>query len=423
LREDRLSRTEVLVVGAGPTGLLAALRLAERGVPVEVIDEEWRPAGHSYALALHARSLELLRELGVADEVVAAGQRLDTLALFEGKERRALLRLGPGIAHFPFVLALPQSTLEELLVRKLTERGVGVRWSHRLAGLERRADKVVASVQRLQKESTGYAVAHTEWAVDKTLVVEAGYVIGADGHRSLVRHGLGLAFEEAGRSEVFAVFECAQGETPADELRLVLDEHSLSALWPLPGSRARWSLSLEAPEVAAWDRFKSRLTTRLGERYFHHLDEAGLRQLLRERAPWFEPSLGEIGWSIEVRFERRLAAQFGRGRIWLAGDAAHLTGPAGMQSMNAGLHEAWDLATRIAAIRAGEGGIEKLEEYGQQCLSAWRFLLGRAGGLRSGPATPGFVARDPARLLPCLPATGPELTPLAAQLGLSVDRA
>jgi 2-polyprenyl-6-methoxyphenol hydroxylase-like FAD-dependent oxidoreductase len=418
-----VSRTEVLVVGAGPTGLVAALRLAERGVPVELIEEAWRPAGHSYALALHARSLELLRELGLAEQLIQAGQRLDTLAIFEGAERRAMLRLGPGVAHSPFVLALPQSALEDLLARKLAERGVHVRWSHRLSGLEARADRVVASVQRLQKESTGYAVARTEWAVEKTLEVEASFVIGADGHRSLVRRALGLPFDEAGPSEVFAVLECAADGTSADELRLVLDERTLSALWPLPGNRARWSLALEAPEVGADDRFKSRLTTMLGERFFHHLDDARLRELVRERAPWFDPSLREIGWSIEVRFERRLVSEFGRGRVWLAGDAAHLTGPVGMQSMNAGLHEASDLATRVADIRRGDGGLDRLEEYGRQCASAWRFLLGREGRLRTGPATPDFVTRNAGRLLPCLPAIGPELAPLAAQLGLVLERA
>ena len=112
----------------------------------------------------------------------------------------------------------------------------------------------------------------------------------------------------------------------------------------------------------AQERFKSRLTTRLGERFFHHLEEARVRELLRQRAPWFAVGARELGWSVEVRFERRLAASFGRGRVWLAGDAAHLTGPLGMQSMNAGLDEASDLAARLVRVGRAMDRLELLSE-------------------------------------------------------------
>jgi 3-(3-hydroxy-phenyl)propionate hydroxylase len=295
-----------------------------------------------------------------------------------------------------------------------------VRWSHRLAGIERDGDAVVARVQKLEKESTGYAVAHTEWAVEKELPFRASFVVGADGHRSLVRRALGVPFEEAGSSQVFAVVEC--GGASFDEMRLVVDDRTVSALWPLPGGRSRWSLELEAPEVSSEDRFKSRLATMVGERHFPHLDDTRIRELLRERAPWFQPDLRELGWSIEVRFERRLADVFGRDRVWLAGDAAHLTGPAGMQSMNAGLAEACDVAARIARVLRGGEDPSLLEEYGRERLAEWRFLLGRAGGLRAGRSASPFAAKNAARLLACLPATGEDLSSLARQIGLEADR-
>jgi len=412
------SRTDVLVVGAGPTGLVAALQLAQAGLDVEVIEEEWRPAGHSYALALHPRSLALLDRLGLAAELVAQGGKLDMVALYEGPRPQATLRF-PELGPFPFLLALPQSALEARLARSLAERGVKVRWSHRLAGIEPAGDAVVARVQKLEKQSAGYAVAHTEWAVDKEVSFRAAFVVGADGHRSLVRRALGLSFDEVAPSQAFAVVECAG--LPSDEMRLVLDERAVSAFWPLPGSRSRWSLELEAPGVDSEDRFKSRLTTSVGERHFPHLDDARLRELMRERATWFEPDLRDLGWSIEVRFERRLAGAFGHDRVWLAGDAAHLTGPAGMQSMNAGLDEASDLAARIVRVLRGGEGHDLLEAYGRERPAAWRFLLGRQGGLRADAATSAFVAKNAARLLPCLPATGEDLGVLAGQLGLAVD--
>jgi 3-(3-hydroxy-phenyl)propionate hydroxylase len=410
----------VLVVGAGPTGLLAALQLVQRGLRVEVIEEEWRPAGHSYALALHPRSLERLAEVGLAEETIAAGRRLETLTLLEGEQPRARLPLAPE-ARFPFVLALPQSALEGLLARRLEAQGVAIQWSHRLAGLEPRGDGVVARVQRLEKVSTGYAVAHTEWAIARVLELEASFVIGADGHGSLVRRALGVRFDEAGPSQVFAVLECDAG-SPSDGLRLLLGDGKTSVLWPLPGGRARWNLELEAPEVAASERHKSRLTTQLGEHFFHHLDEPAVTALLRQRAPWFASEPYELGWSAEVRFERRLAASFGAGRVWLAGDAAHLTGPAGMQSMNAGLDEASDLAARFDWIRAGRAGLDVLADYGRARTAEWRFLLGRAGRLHPGPDAPAFVARHADQLLSSLPATAAELDGLAGRLGLVAER-
>jgi len=174
--------------------------------------------------------------------------------------------------------------------------------------------------------------------------------------------------------------------------------------------------------VSAADRFKSRLTTMLGEHFFPHLDAETTTQLVRARAPWFLKSGFEIGWSIEVRFERRLAQSFGRGRVWLAGDSAHVTGPAGMQSMNAGLAEAHDLAARVKRVKDGHAGLDLLEAYGKERLSDWLFLLGRKGGLRPGAGASALVSESAARLLPCLPATGAAVAPLAVQLGLEVNR-
>src|SRR6187397_749892 len=135
-------QTDVLVVGAGPTGLVAALSLAKAGLSVEIVDEAWRPAGHSYALALHPRSLALLDELGVAAAAVGQGRKLPSLTLLAGDEARVSLRCGDADERFPYLLSLPQSALERLLWEALDRARVKVRWSHRLASLEPDGDGV-----------------------------------------------------------------------------------------------------------------------------------------------------------------------------------------------------------------------------------------------------------------------------------------
>ena len=422
-------KTDVLVVGGGPTGLLAALRLAELGVHVEVLEEEPRSAGHSYALALHPKSVALLGEAGLKNEAVAAGRRLSGLAIYEGSDRRVAVPLGDSATP---ALGLPQSALEALLADRLAKKGVKVHWSHRLARLEPGPAGVTAVVHRLERDSIGYAVARSDWVVAKEIRYEAAFVIGADGHASLVRRALDIPFDEAGASQVFATFECAPRGGAADEIRLVLAggsgggaDATINALWPLPGGRARWSLELDAPEVSAQERFKSRLVTQMGERFFHHLEERQVRPLLQTRAPWFEFDPGTFGWSIEVRFERRLAATFGRDRVWLAGDAAHLTGPAGMQSMNSGLREASELTEILGAVLRKGAGPERLEAWGRERLAEWRFLLGLAGRLEPAPgaSTPALAAKHAARILACLPSTGAELDALAASIGFRAVRA
>jgi len=412
--------TSVLVVGAGPAGLLAALRLAAAGVKVEIIDEQWRPAGHSYALGLHPSSLALLDGLGIARDIVDAGARVAGVSIWEGRHERVRAPLGDGA--FPFVLSLPQNTLERVLEAKLALRGVHVRWSHRLAAIETSEYGVTARVERLVKESSGYAVARSTWVVDKAMEFRSEFVIGADGHHSMVRRCLDIPFEESSPSQVFAVCECDVGRPIGSDLRLVVAGPTISAMWPLPDGRVRWSLEIEAPEVSADDRNKSRLITQFGERYSQNLDEAELRAVLSERAPWFEPLLTELGWTIEMRFERRLAARLGHDRTWLVGDAAHLTGPLGMQSMNSGLAEAAELADTISGILLRHESASRLHELEQKTLAAWAFLHGKTGGLKPSAETPAVLASRADHLLPCLPGTGREIDALARSLSMTVER-
>jgi 2-polyprenyl-6-methoxyphenol hydroxylase-like FAD-dependent oxidoreductase len=145
-----------------------------------------------------------------------------------------------------------------------------------------------------------------------------------------------------------------------------------------------------------------------------------LNSLLRERAPWFTAAVSEIDWRTVVRFERRLAAGYGRGRLWLAGDAAHLTGPGGIQSMNAGLQEVRELAHEAGKVVRKKAGMEGLARFEERWRQTWRELLGIGGQVEAQAGADPWINERAGAILGCLPGTGVEWKGLAAQLGLAV---
>jgi 2-polyprenyl-6-methoxyphenol hydroxylase-like FAD-dependent oxidoreductase len=382
------SDPDVLVAGGGPVGLFTALAASRHGLATRVVEEEWRPAGRSYACALHPESLALLRDDGVAERVLARGQRVDVMAFYEGAERRREERLADLPLPFPFVLAVSQHELEVALVDALLERGVELSWNHRVAALEESTEPLGVDVHRLDKTSSGYAVASTDWTVHSVERVRPRFVVGADGLRSTVRSLLQLDWAQTGPSELYAVFEfTAEVGLPVHEARFTTDALGTSVLWPLPGGRWRWSVPLDDQGAALW-RTKSRLSVSIPTGEEHEV----LGRLLRGRLPWFGGEPREVPWATLARFERRLAGAFGRGSVWLAGDAVHLGGPLGVQSMNAGLREGAGLASCLSAVRHRRAPRALLDTWAEASRAAWMAQaaepIGPFTGLLAAPAIP-----------------------------------
>ena len=416
----RTENTQVLVVGAGPVGLLAGLSLNQHGLDVQIVDEQWRTAAHSYALALHSDSVRLLDGLGLAEPVVEQGRRLETVAFYDRTERRAELKLSDLSGPYPFLVVMPQAALEGLLERELMQRKLSVSWNHRVAQLDSQEDRAVATIERLGKVSTGYAVATTEWEVERVFDARADFIVGADGHRSVIRRHLDIGYEQLSEPEYFAVFEFdCQGTVP-DEVRIVLDETTTNVLWPLPGSQCRWSFQLPADQAKQAGRFKDRVGVQIGRSHFPQLTDEHLHELIRQRAPWFDTGIGNIKWALLIRFERRLADGFGRDRVWLAGDAAHLANPVGMHSMNVGLREAHELAGCAAQILKEGASADVLHRYNTNRQSEWRQLLGLDGQATAAAQADGWVRTHADRILQCIPASGDTLRQLAEQIGLNL---
>ncbi len=411
--------SEVLVAGAGPVGLTAALALHDRDVDVEILDEEIGGAAHSYGLALHPATLSLLNNLGISPLRFDQSLRVDTIAFYDGRERRAELRLADLDVEFPYMLVVRQSHLEDTLERALRNDRIRVKWHHRVSEVHREKDRLLVDIEKLDRVSAGYAVAGTETAVTKRLYSEPKFVIGADGHRSRLRNRMRLDFPEVSPAAMFAVFEldCDPQPNP-HEMCVAIDGNTTNVLWPLPDGRCRWSFQVWDEPGTPYDmHYKSRLAVQVGRDYFPHVTPELLSRLLAERAPWFQSWPGEVYWSVLARFENRLASGAGGGRVWLAGDALHLTGPVGIQSMNVGMREGVDLANRVADALADDDR-DRFEDYAHERREEWEKLLGLDGRLTGVAGADPWIVENRHRILPCLPGSGPELNQLAGQLGL-----
>jgi len=413
-------RFEVLVVGAGPVGMTAALGLARQGIQVGVIDRESGPSRRSYACALHPSSLAVLEQTGVAELVMEGGHRIQSVSFYEQGLRQGGVDFSVVDGPHPFVLVLPQNLFEARLAEALAaEPNARLLWNHRLTDLEPGPIAVVATVDRLAKSAKGYAVPDVDWETESTLTVEAKYVLGADGYASHVRRCLAIDYERLGEPERYSVFEVETDGPTGTEMKVVLDEGRASVMWPFGGHRCRWGFRLDHANSVPDEREKERegldfVETPGEDDSLHHL-----RKLLEERAPWFDLGIHRVDWSTEIQFERRLARQFGRDRVWLAGDAAHQVGPVGMKSMNHGLAEAADLSARLLGALRGRVEAGPLEAYDAVHRSAWRRLLGLEGEtVVTGGALP-WVARHAADLPGLIPASGRELSDLLSQIGLN----
>ncbi len=412
--------TEVLVVGAGPVGLGAALLLSERGIPFQLLDRECRSGEHDYPLALHPATLRILSELGLLDEIMENGRRIDTVELYDGTIRRAEINLSRLTAEFPFLIALPQSFLEGIFEQKLRNQGVEISWNRSVVDLHCGESGVRAAVDKLETVSGGYGVATYERVCSGKVEIEAKFVIGADGYHSSVRRLLDIPFDEIAQAELFAIIEFASDLDLGGQARITLDGKQRNVVWPLSGGRICGVFQLDPSEIKETQTLaRVPQTLEIGTMTYTELPESLAVGWVRRGAPTFSDRRIDIAGSTVVRFERCLARSFGRNTIWLCGDAAHATGPIGAHSVNAGFLEAYDLVSRISQVRAGRPN-ELLQRYGDEHLARWQQILTGTQAMYCGMETNPWVLAHRKSLLEDLPGTGAELTQLLSQLDLRI---
>jgi 2-polyprenyl-6-methoxyphenol hydroxylase-like FAD-dependent oxidoreductase len=388
-------RSQVLVVGAGPVGLIAALRLREQGVDVRIIDQQSQHAAHSFPVVLHTTTLRLLASLGLIDVLVWRGRPVSHLAVYTEGERRAVLDL-PKVADIsPGALTLPQDVLREVLTRALSDRGVSIEWNTRIRALGQDEGGVRGELQEhfagLPSFDQASAAARSHF--------EAEYVIGSDGYDSAVRDALGIRLVAHGALHSYAFFDAPTSRAGA-EAQLAICEGSANAFYPLQGGLARFSFQLTGSLARAPDL-------------------SALRELTASRLPWHREDLESCAWGGVAEFRHALATHFGAGRVWLAGEAAHLTGPLGVQSLNVGLDEANELALRMADELRHPSRDGFAHDYDARRTQQWQELLGITERASLGARSPAWAWRNFNRILSCLPASGKDLDDLLEQLRLT----
>lgn len=318
-----MNETDVLIVGAGPTGLTLAASLLLKGADVVLVDRQSEGANTSRAAAVNARTLEVLEGIDVARRLVKEGIEAPRFAIRDGAKTLLSIDFSGLATAYPFTLMVPQSTTERLLLDRVRELGGDVVRPKVLATITEDAEGVTATF-------------------DDGDTVRARYVVGADGMNSTVREQAGIGFTGGSYEHSFVLADAQlSGDAPTDEVRLFWASEGLTVVAPLPNGDFRIVAPVDdAPEVPS---------------------VAFVQQILDTRGPG-GITVTDITWGSRFRIHHRVADTYRAGRMLLAGDAAHVHSPAGGQGMNLGIQDAVALADALAAVLAG-GPNSLLDEY------------------------------------------------------------
>ncbi len=339
--------TDVLVIGAGPTGLMLANQLARRGVRVLIIDRHVGPSCETRALGVQARTLEIYANLGIVDRALELGKRGTGANVWaQGRKfaRVPLGEAGQAVTPYPFILLLGQDDNERIMGDKLRDLGVSVQWNTELVGLEQEPDGVAATLRRPDgRHEKGFAA----------------WVAGCDGAHSSVRELSGIAFPGAPYEHVFFVADVeARGSMVAEEVNVYLWRKGFHLLFPMRGKDHWRIVGILPPALRGRDDVKF---------------EAVIPSLRNEAGAGL--SFKACTWFSTYRIHHRSAARFRDRRCFLLGDAAHIHSPVGAQGMNTGLQDAYNLAWKLALVVKGRAESALLDSYEDERIPVARRLL------------------------------------------------
>ena len=338
---------DVLIVGAGPTGLMLANQLARRGVRALIIDRHAGPTVQTRALGVQARTLEIYSRLGIADRALDLGTRATGANIWAGGKhatRVPLGDIGQEISPYPFLLILGQDDNERLLGDALRDRGMSVQWNTELIGLA---------------QETGHVTATLKYSNGSTGDVRVPWVAGCDGARSAVRDLNGIAFEGVPYEHVFFIADTlATGSMVPKELNVYLWRKGFHLFFPMRGTD-HWRVAGILP---AHMRGRNDLT----------FDDV-IPEVRKQAGDGL--AFHSCSWYSTYRIHHRRATRLRAGRCFLLGDAAHIHSPVGAQGMNTGLQDAYNLAWKLALVVSGRAGAPLLDSYEDERLPVAKRLL------------------------------------------------
>jgi 2-polyprenyl-6-methoxyphenol hydroxylase-like FAD-dependent oxidoreductase len=353
---------DVLIVGAGPTGLVLALWLARMGVNIRLIDKTTEPGTTSRALAVHARTLELYRQLDLSDTVVARGHTVPGVNLWVKGEKKARIdfsAVGHDLTPYPFLHIFPQDEHERLLIEKLSGRGVEI---------ERRTELIS------YRDGGRGAIAELS-GPNGTEVCETRFIAGCDGARSKVREIMATGFRGGTYDQIFYVADIeASGEALDGELHVDLDEADFLALFPLKGQGRGRLIGTVRDERAA------------------HPESLNFGDVSQGAIEHMRIEVKRVNWFSTYRVHHRVTEHFRKGPAFVLGDAAHIHSPVGGQGMNTGIGDAINLAWKLAAVLRGDAGESLLDTYEIERIAFARRLVATTDRVFSFVSADGPVA-------------------------------
>jgi len=340
--------TDVLIIGAGPTGLSLACQLVRDGIDFLIVEKNEGVTPYSKAIGVQARTLEIYEQLGLAQRAVEEGTIAGRGRMLVGGEVRGELdfsNIGEGLSPYPFVLMLEQSKNERLLFDYLQRHGKEIQWKNELETFSQNDSGVRAHA----KDSSG-----------ASQIIEAKYLVGCDGPKSLVRHTLGLEFAGSTFERTFYVADAEiDWQFSHDALHICLAKESFVVFFPLKGEK-RYRIVGVFPEEFSKDE---------GDVLYEEIEAR-----IKEQAE-LDLDIHDVEWSSTYKVHTRHVSRFSQGRCFLAGDAAHIHSPAGAQGMNTGIQDGYNLAWKMALVLRGKADEKLLESYNEERLENAKHLL------------------------------------------------
>jgi len=350
--------TDVLIAGAGPVGLFLANECARRGLRWRIVEARQSQSEHSKALAIFPRTLEIFDMAGVVAPFLEVANRVTSVAVITNGRRLAHMRFAPQESPYSFIAMVPQNVTERLLVEELGRKGGRIEYETAFVSADQRDEYVSVTLDHK----------------GESIPLRASVVVGCDGAHSTVRHALKLPLEGAEYHDSFMLADIETNDAlPASELQLCPSELGPVAIFPMSASRRRVVATIERPEGDA-----------------PSLDL--VRKILAERAPSGIETRA-LHWSSYFRIHHRNVSQLRVGRIFLAGDAAHIHSPFGGQGMNTGLHDIWNLAWKLDLLLRGHGNEQLLDSYGAERLPVIKDVIHTTDLLTRFMGTPNKFAQ------------------------------